>query len=528
MNRLESARASRARASCGWREPRSASWIATDAKALVAACVASLGLAACAGVSLPVTPQSSPAQSLAACTAIFAALDARIDAEGVRDAQERRIDGFPHLRVNRLLHRLAPTERGEKFAAWIARLGALDRSARRLELANLSTAARSDLDARARTVHGADLEAAIETCRQRAIARDLADSERASLLERAVVPPEYSRWQRIVGLYALTRLPFAAGIERFEASIRVAFAAPLSSGEGRPVRYAPADPARLGPAAVREILRRSPVDALGLIEPSPADRSALLEAFAPAFVVDETGPHDRIGSLYWDAGRRVAVDVGEPIVFTRIEHTLVGGQALLQLVYTAWFRERPADGWLDLLAGHLDGLVWRVTITSDGEPWVFDSMHPCGCYHQFFPTARARARPPPDAIEEWAFSPQRLARLSNAERLSIHLAARTHYIRRLTMDGDLPADRSYRLIDDDVLRSLPVSAGGRRSIFAADGIVAGTERAERFFFWPMGIASPGAMRQWGRHATAFVGERHFDDPDLLERRFALLGEEDSD
>jgi hypothetical protein len=49
----------------------------------------------------------------------------------------------------------------------------------------------------------------------------------------------------------------------------------------------------------------------------------------------------------------------------------------------------------------------------------------------------------------------------------------------------------------------------------------GTERAERFLFWPMGIASAGAMRQWGRQATAFVGRRHFDDADLLERRFRL-------
>ena len=29
------------------------------------------------------------------------------------------------------------------------------------------------------------------------------------------------------------------------------------------------------------------------------------------------------------------------------------------------------------------------------------------------------------------------------------------------------------------------------------------------------------MRQWGRHATAFVGRRHFDDADLLEKRFRL-------
>jgi hypothetical protein len=29
------------------------------------------------------------------------------------------------------------------------------------------------------------------------------------------------------------------------------------------------------------------------------------------------------------------------------------------------------------------------------------------------------------------------------------------------------------------------------------------------------------MRQSGHHATAFVGRRHFDDADLLEKRFVL-------
>ena len=63
--------------------------------------------------------------------------------------------------------------------------------------------------------------------------------------------------------------------------------------------------------------------------------------------------------------------------------------------------------------------------------------------------------------------------------------------------------------------------GAHASAFGPQGLIAGTERLERFFFWPMGIASAGAMRQWGRHATAFVGRRHFDDADLLERRFEL-------
>ncbi len=56
-------------------------------------------------------------------------------------------------------------------------------------------------------------------------------------------------------------------------------------------------------------------------------------------------------------------------------------------------------------------------------------------------------------------------------------------------------------------------------MFGPDGIVAGTQRAERWVLWPMGIPQPGAMRQWGHHATAFIGRRHFDDPYLLERYF---------
>ncbi|WP_461516865.1 hypothetical protein [Porticoccus sp.] len=47
----------------------------------------------------------------------------------------------------------------------------------------------------------------------------------------------------------------------------------------------------------------------------------------------------------------------------------------------------------------------------------------------------------------------------------------------------------------------------------------GSQRPERLLLWPMGVRSAGAMRQWGRHAVAFVGRRHFDDPRLIESLF---------
>ena len=89
-------------------------------------------------------------------------------------------------------------------------------------------------------------------------------------------------------------------------------------------------------------------------------------------------------------------------------------------------------------------------------------------------------------------------------------------------DGALDMTRSaapYELADYDQLRSMPQTDGTSRSLFRPDGLIAGTERGERLLFWPMGIASAGAMRQWGHHATAFVGMRHFDDPDLIEKAF---------
>jgi hypothetical protein len=192
----------------------------------------------------------------------------------------------------------------------------------------------------------------------------------------------------------------------------------------------------------------------------------------------------------------------------------------MQLVYTMWFPERPAQSPGDLLAGALDGVVFRVTLSPLGVPLVYDTIHPCGCYHMFFTTPRAVPVPPPEGEVEWAFVPQTLPGIGHDEKLVVRIASRTHYVERVYPDRFDSVAR-YDLRRYDELRSLPLMPGGHRSIFGRDGIVPGTERGERFLFWPMGIANAGAMRQWGRQPTAFVGRRHFDDADLIEKRFML-------
>ena len=194
---------------------------------------------------------------------------------------------------------------------------------------------------------------------------------------------------------------------------------------------------------------------------------------------------------------------------------------LVQLVYVAWMPERPKDNAVDLLSGRLDGIIWRVTLAPDGERVLYDTIHPCGCFHMFFPTPRVEPLPKPQRYVEWAFSPATLPAIPQGSRLIVSARTRSHYLRNVwpaeSADGS-----EYAFADYDVLRTLPLPGGGSRSAFGPDGLVPGTGRGERYFFWPMGIASAGAMRQWGTHATAFLGRRHFDDADLIEQRFRLV------
>ena len=180
---------------------------------------------------------------------------------------------------------------------------------------------------------------------------------------------------------------------------------------------------------------------------------------------------------------------------------------------------------MDLLSGRLDGVVIRVTLDAQGQPLIYDSIHPCGCYHMFFPTERVVLKPPPDGDMEWAFIPISAPTLALPQRLVVRTESRTHYIVSIGADrGESTGGghgTPYDLLEDQALRALPMPDGGARSAFAPDGLIPGTERSERLLFWPMGISSPGAMREWGHHATSFTSIRHFDDPDLIERRFFI-------
>ena len=477
----------------------------------------------CATLTEPLRSNlDSGSPSVQACSTWYLVLDRTIDEAGVRDAGGHRIPGFPYLRVDRISASLREAARSDAsaFGEWVGRLRALDAAARAYEIRNLPDEATASLGAESKP----EVVAKTARCADELQRADLDRAEnRAALLAAAVVPDDYVDWNRVLGLYALSRIPFGSGVDRWHREVEEMF---KRSKEGvsatRPVmRYAPRAATPASRESIAKLLSRGERSRLGIPEFSADELDLLFSAYAPVFEIETGDEYDRPGALVWKGEPAPSVDAARPVVYRRLAHTRHNGRVLLQLVYTVWFSERPHDGASDLLAGRLDGVVWRVTLAPDGEPLVYDTMHPCGCYHMFFPTPRAAAIKAPVPSEEWALIPAVLPRMGPTERVRVRVATRTHYVIDVGVDGGGDS-RSYEYLEDDSLRSLAMPHESWRSAFGPDGLVPGSERRERLFFWPMGIPSAGAMRQWGHHATAFIGRRHFDDADLIEKRFELL------
>jgi hypothetical protein len=482
--------------------------------------VAWLLLGACATHAPLRAHLASPDPQLQSCAAWFRSLDRVTDQAGVRDGAAASIPGFPYLRADRYHASFAglATRDAPAFAQWVEGMRMLDQDARGVELANLPEKALKELQV-------AERSEAVRTtlqCSQKLIAADLADATTEALLPtRIEVKDHYVAWHRAVGLYPITRWPFYRGVNGWQQDTQADFEQARAGPAGGPdVRYVPSESGVYSRVEVAALVARVTAKPLRSPTLSRDEYERLFATFAPVFQVETRAEYDRIGTIAWDSAGLPTIDADRPVVYRKLGFTRYGDRALLQLSYVAWFSERPGQRPLDLLAGRLDGIVWRVTLAADGEPVIFDSIHPCGCFHMFFPTSRARLRSPPAQHVEWAFVPAEAPALADGSRLVLEARTATHYLRKVAIDPQTPG-LVYAFDDYDRLRVLPLPDGTTRSLFAANGLIAGTERGERFLFWPMGVPSAGAMRQWGTHATAFVGRRHFDDANLIEERFTI-------
>ncbi len=460
-----------------WREAarKCFSWSNRDAILMVGAALLAAGCATGGSHSLAPHLESGTAD-VRECAHWYQALDAEIDAAGVRDAQAARVAGFPHLRVDRTLAALR--ERAAKsepaLRAYAERLAELDLEARVHEIQNLP--ALPNEAARTQSVRRA------QECGRRLLQADLASpAGRAAMLAAAKVPGEPA-------------LASSTGEEPWQQRTLAAFKVKPDASVQR-VRYAPPAGPRIPRSVIAGLLGRATFDPLGYLALSAREIERLAATYAPTLEIETRADYDRFGWLRWRRGVPIPqVDAAEPTVYVQAAYTRYGEHLLVQLVYTLWFSERPARDTFELGAGPLDGVVWRVTLAPDGEPILYDSIHACGCFHAFFPTPRARPR-------AGAFVPQLLSQVAEDERPVVTLASATHDIEGVRLSRDAESLVRYTLRPYDELRSIPRLTGGHASAFGPDGRIAGS-----------------AARQWGRQAD---GRDPFDDGELLERRFEL-------
>lgn len=453
------------------------------------------------------------------CQRWFESIETTLEKYHINDPGTARIRGFPHLRVNRLLASMGElTTSNEAFAEWLEATRQLDATAKKLEFANLPASAMQQLMSKI-PVRGS-FEQALGHCGKRLnnfILNNIENKE--NLLEQAQVPDAYQTWKRVAGLYLLTRYAASVGIEHLHRELDASFKIPLAKlpQQGKLIRYKPPDSNPLPVEHIAAILKLAYVNPLGIPYLTSSQLQRLLAHFAPVWEIDTRNDTDKIGTVGLDSDKQPRIDTHQPTVYVAHGYARWHGRVVLQLIYQIWLPAREKTGILDLYGGPLDSVIWRVTLSPEGTPIAFDSIHGCGCYYLLFPGQGYRDVPPKDGAEP-VLSPKAIPTISSGHRLLLRLQSRTHYLQQTSINDDAfeVVTRSYTFHELEQLRSLQMPNGNKLSLYGEDGIIDVSERTERFLLWPYGVASPGAMRQWGTHAIAFIGRRHFDDPFLLE------------
>jgi hypothetical protein len=475
------------------------------------------------GCMQPVVRFESLAPDEAACLSWYRKLDILLAKHELIDPSAAKIPGFPFLRTDRFLASFRHQPLSDAaHEQWLEQMRQLDESLLLMETANLPQAAAKAVLAEA-PLPGS-LEQILGQCGSRLVKAALQRPENQPILrQHARVPDTYRSWQRIAGAYWIMQYPAKVALDRLHKKLAASFAQPLEElpVQGRLIRYAPQPGGILTSAEIAAMLHAAYQNPLGMPALPDEKREHLFNQFAPVWEIDTRNDTDKIGRVYLTGQGEPRIDVRHPVVYRKQAYTRRQGRILLQLIYQIWLPAREKTGWADLYGGDLDSVIWRVTLSPEGVPIAYDSIHACGCYYLLFPGPGHRSVAPKDGAEK-ILSPTRIDAVQPGQRLLLRLEARTHYLQQpavIPEAGHTP-EAFYETRPYESLLSLPLPDGSRRSLFGRDGTIAASARPERYLFWPYGVPSPGAMRQWGMHAIAFIGRRHFDDPFLLENLIA--------
>jgi hypothetical protein len=479
-----------------------------------------LFLSGCASLSPRPVPITS--NSLEGCQAFFSQLEGQVKEAGVREASDFLIPGFPYLRTNRFLssmkNRINEEREREQWLRWMR---TLDLLARQREIRNLADDRVLSLQV-IETLQPSRSEVftRVESCSEKLLDRDKSLPDfNATLASRVDVPDEYSFFRRAIGLYPLLLLPVAVVNHKAHVKTRSWFETGLDqlSILGRLTAYAPQENILLLEEEVRAMIEDSK-NGLGVPLPEEDQGKKLAWSFAPILIQDVAAPYDQLGQVAWK-GNRLAINPERPTVYYYFSHAFLREEPILQINYVLWYSDRAGETPPSIEKGPMDGLTYRVSLDLQGKVFMVDGINNCGCYHFFAPAKEEVERIVSRPFRPDPFVPQWLPVIPSGNRMGMRVSSSWHQVERLLSVAESPDAILYSLVPYDDLKALPKEEGGTESIFDPRGIVKGSERAERFILFSMGIPKIGSMRERGHHAIDLIGRAHFDDPFLFDRSF---------
>jgi hypothetical protein len=245
------------------------------------------------------------------CQRWFENVDATLEQYDLNDPENMRINGFPHLRVNRFLASMGDrTTSNDAFAEWLEEMRQLDSTGKKLEFANLPASAMQQL--LSKIPLGGSFEQALEHCGKRLNKVSLNNPEhQENLLELAQVPDAYQSWKRVAGLYLLTRYAAAVGIERLHRELGASFNIPLAKlpRQGQLIRYSPPHSNPLPLEHIAAMLRPAYDNPLGIPHLTSSQLQQLLAHFAPVWEIDTRNDTDKIGTVGLDSDKQPGIDI---------------------------------------------------------------------------------------------------------------------------------------------------------------------------------------------------------------------------
>ncbi|SEQ67529.1 hypothetical protein SAMN03080615_02316 [Amphritea atlantica] len=445
----------------------------------------------------PLPPQSGAAEHCAAALTSLQQLS--LSYSGMQ--QGERVAKAPWLRSNRLVDYYRQTDLNETQLADLLNLMS------QLAVTSLNNEARlipaSQLQEWQQRFDINDASRFIDHCSQTLVQQQLQSPDKTRRWLRSLPEDDdYQPLARVAGIYPITALLFKQGVIREHNRL---YQQPETLQDSQWTTYTAATVSTTAPD-----MDSVTYNSLGMPRLPPALQQSLLEYHAPLWRLPDHQPVNRPGTPYWAEGE-LQVN-SQPVSFTYISYGIHHSQITLQLNYLIWFPERPAENSFDLVAGQHDAVLFRVHLRPSGEILAYDSIHLCGCWYTLILPTGTRYSDHQELYHEPTFVLH-----TDRGRQQISLTADSHLlIASQKSDQPPPVSTEYQL--QPFTRLMQLKTGDKyRSVFNRQGFVSGSERLERWLFWPMGISNPGALRRPGDHAIRFIGHLHFDDPQILEK-----------